>query len=632
MQSKKKERTCYLDVETSTAPNHYPWSKDSFLSCVGILDADQKKNIYWYNHRDIDVTKINFREQTRKIQAVIDSHTRMAGHNLAFDLLWLWHIGVDTSNIKCYDTQVGAYIISGQTRKMVSLDEECEHYKIPTKIDKVKMYWNNGINTDEVPINLLAEYLFQDLYCTQGVFLKQVKDIKRLKLETIIKLNMELMPILAEIKFNGMRLDLDLCKKYEAEYVAKLAVIEKELIEIFGYEINWNAPNQLSCALFGGTFQVEGKEEYLYTYKDGSTKVKERRCKTDVTLDGIFEPLPKSETKKPGIYQTDNTTLMQIKAKTPKQERILELIKERSSVGQSLETYFTGLQQFVTEDMKVHGNFNQCLTSTGRLSSNSPNMQNQSRSGTAPVKKIFYPSHDGIMNADLKQAEWRIAAYLSQDKTMIEELWNKVDIHSFTAENFFGNISYRQDSKTFNFRMIYKGSAASFYNDVKMPNFTLTRWKDIVSKFEKKYEGLTSWQEKSHRTITATGQLRLPSGRIQKFSLQEQYGGAYGYSKTQAANYPVQGFTADCMYVAMITIRKKMREHNLKSKIICQVHDSLVFDYINQELAVLSQIVREVYDNLAKYISEYFGIDFNVPMGGDIEIGETYGSLKAYEG
>lgn len=376
MQIKKKERTCYLDVETSTAPSHYPWSKDSFLSCVGILDGDQKRHIFWFNHRDIDVTNINFKKQIREIQAVIDSHTRMVGHNLAFDLLWLWFIGIDSSNIKCYDTQVGAYIISGQTRKMVSLDEECEHYKIPTKIDKVKMYWNNGINTDEVPINLLSEYLFQDLYCTQGVFLRQVKDIKRLKLETIIKLNMELMPILAEIKYNGMRLDLDLCKKYEAEYKAKLVVIEKELTEIFGYEINWNAPNQLSCALFGGTFQVEGKEEYLYTYKDGSTKVKERKCKTDVTLDGIFEPLPKSETKKPGIYQTDNTTLMQLKAKTPKQKRILELIKERSSVGQSLETYFTGLQQFVTEDGKVHGSFNQSLTATGRLSSSRPKQTN----------------------------------------------------------------------------------------------------------------------------------------------------------------------------------------------------------------------------------------------------------------
>ena len=366
------DRTCYLDVETSKTPYHYPWSSNSFLSCVGIINADQERKIYWFNHRDIDVTKINYKEQIREIQAVIDSHTRLVGHNLAFDLLWLWHIGIDTSKIKCYDTQVGAYIISGQIRKMVSLNEECEYYKIPTKIDRVKMYWENGIDTDEVPIDLLSEYLFQDLYCTQGVFLKQARDIKRLKLGTIIKLNMELMPILAEIKYNGMRLDLELCKKYEAEYTAKLAVIEKELIDIFGYEINWNAPNQLSCALFGGTFQVDGKEEYLYTYKDGSTKVKERRCKTDVTLEGIFEPLPKSETKKPGIYQTDNTTLMQLKAKTPEQKRILELIKERSSVGQSLETYFTGLQQFVTEDGKVHGSFNQSLTATGRLSSSRP--------------------------------------------------------------------------------------------------------------------------------------------------------------------------------------------------------------------------------------------------------------------
>lgn len=179
---------------------------------------------------------------------------------------------------------------------------------------------------------------------------------------------------------------------------------------------------------------------------------------------------------------------------------------------------------------------------------------------------------------------------------------------------------------------LYKGSARAFFYDPKMPDFTLKRWESIVSKFENKYPRLIEWQAENLRTITATGQLRLPSGRIQKFTLQEQYGGAYGYSKTQAANYPVQGFTADCMYVAMITIRKKMREHNLKSKIICQVHDSLVFDYINEELAVLVSIVKEVYDNLAKYISEYFGIDFNVPMGGDIEIGETYGSLKAYEG
>jgi len=626
------DRTCYLDVETSKTPYHYPWSSNSFLSCVGIINADQERKIYWFNHRDIDVTKINYKEQIREIQAVIDSHTRLVGHNLAFDLLWLWHIGIDTSKIKCYDTQVGAYIISGQTRKMVSLNEECEHYKIPTKIDRVKMYWENGIDTDEVPINLLSEYLFQDLYCTQGVFLKQARDIKRLKLGTIIKLNMELMPILAEIKYNGMRLDLELCKKYEAEYIAKLAVIEKELVELLGYEINWDSPQQVSCALFGGTFNVDDKETYIFTYKDGRTTEKVRAVKKEVELKGLFKPPSNAKLGKSGYYSVGANMMLQLKGSTAEQKRFIALLQEKASISTNLETFFTGLQQHVTEDGKIHGNFNQSLTNTGRLSSSQPNQQNLPRKGTSPVKQVFLPAFDGIMNADLKQAEWRIGAYLSQDKVMINELINKVDIHTLNAQETFEDVKYRQEAKVVSFRMLYKGSAKAFYHDPKMPDFTLKRWEAIVSKFENKYPRLIEWQAENLRTITAMGQLRLPSGRIQKFSLQEQYGGAYGYSKTQAANYPVQGFTGDCMYVAMINIRKKMREHNLKSKIICQVHDSLVFDYSNEELAVLVSIVKEVYDNLDKYISKYFGIDFNVPMGGDIEIGETYGSLKAYEG
>jgi len=237
---------------------------------------------------------------------------------------------------------------------------------------------------------------------------------------------------------------------------------------------------------------------------------------------------------------------------------------------------------------------------------------------------IFIPRHDFIVSADLSQLEWRVAGVLSQDPTIMREVLDDVDAHGDNATNFFGDISYRQDAKIFTFRMIYGGSAFGFYMDSKMPNFTLKKWRQIVVDFYEKYTGLQAWQSENIDFVAQNGFLRNPSGRIFNFNreLSEKQ------LVRRVKNYPVQSFsTADIMMLAMVLIYREIKKRGLKSLIIGQVHDSLIFDSPKDEVLVVGRICLEIFRNLPQYIESIWGFNFNLPLDGEIEYGKRYGEM-----
>jgi DNA polymerase I-like protein with 3'-5' exonuclease and polymerase domains len=255
------------------------------------------------------------------------------------------------------------------------------------------------------------------------------------------------------------------------------------------------------------------------------------------------------------------------------------------------------------------------------------------------VKQSFIARFDYILECDVSKAEWVGVAVLCRDKVMMAEIHAGVDPHTDNAKNFFGakfdsngdpltkkDSELRTIAKIMTFRLIYGGSAYSFYIDQKMPNYSKKKWAEIVEAFYNKYSGLKAWQANNVRLVYRNnGVLRNPTGRMFKF-----YKGPKGYRPQQVKNFPVQAFaTADVMPLAMTIIYKKFRKAGFKSLFIGQVHDSLLFDTYKEELEAIALLCRDVFRNLPKYVMQLWPeINFDLPMDGDAEYGESWGNLK----
>jgi len=387
-------------------------------------------------------------------------------------------------------------------------------------------------------------------------------------------------------------------------------------------------------------------EEWVIREYSYYSKYYPRKCIVEEYRDGIgFEPPKGSELKKRGYYSTDKGTLSQLRCKNKKQKLVKKLLAERSKLTKALSTLDgkdpkddKGLIKKVQSDGCLHSQYNQTVARTGRLSSKSPNGQNLPREGTSPIKESIVPRYDFIVAGDLSQVEWRAAAFLSQDNRMLDEIYHGFDPHEDNAINIFeadpkdrGTKKFKEIrtiSKIVSFRLLYGGSAYGFYLDPKMPNYSKSKWEGIVRKFYEKYPGLQAWQEKNISTVYRNGGwLRNPTGRIFYFDK-----GSKGYDIRQIKNYPVQSMaTADIMKLAMCVFYKQYRALNVQSKVIGQVHDSLIFDVVENELPIIAKLCVAVFGDLPKYIERIWGFKFNVPLGGDIEYGKNYGHMEEYK-
>lgn len=371
-----------LDWETTKIPRHLPWIEGSYVCTLhGVTDTGVVKN-WVFNHEE-DTECIPHDELIEDIQNLINSATRVIAHNMKFDLHWFTAVGLDLSDVRLYCTQVAEYILSGQTAVgELDLATVSKQYNIPDKHDLVKGYWDSGYETDEVPIDILIPYGEQDCRNTLYIAQAQWKRINDIGIGTLISMDMEAMRWLQQIEYNGMRIDTDLCAQYAADYDVQISGMDEELNSIIGYEINLNSGPQLSSALYGGTFGVDGR---VPGKREGTMK----NGKVPVTLSGVgFVPLEGTETAKDGIYKTDLPTLMLLKAKTKEQKNLIRLLIERSRLEKLRSTYFVGMAAKAVNGY-VHPNMNQTIARTGRLTSSNPNGQNIPRDSTGPAKKPF---------------------------------------------------------------------------------------------------------------------------------------------------------------------------------------------------------------------------------------------------
>lgn len=370
--------TLAFDFETSKVPHHMPYHHGSYASLLCTRRSTGETQEWWFTHDDkLPPTKDTINE----IQQEFDGASRIIGHNIKFDLHWLQAIGIEYEHLNLYCTMVGEYLITGQRPESLRLSELCNKYNVPHKLDKVALYWDNGYDTHEIPVHILSEYCHRDVFVTHLIFFKQLKLLRKLSLIKLAKTEMELIKSIVAIESNGLKIDKENLTDMSKRATIELEALDKQLKAILG-DINLGSNQQLSCALFGGVYKLDGTETVTKMYKAGPKKVT-RKCKIDKKLTGIFKPT--HELGKTGYYPVGADVIAGLKAKTDKQKLVKKLLQQRSNLAKLKSTYYDGLLEREI-DGYVYGSVNQCLAVTGRFTSSNPNLQNMPRDKESGVK------------------------------------------------------------------------------------------------------------------------------------------------------------------------------------------------------------------------------------------------------
>lgn len=363
-----------IDTETTTSNKGNPFDTTNKLVCISVAHHDApafcffNKDDFLYNLYEYDLIVM---------------------FNAKFDLHWLKKSGVSVDGITVWDCQLAEYMLERQTLKYPSLEQAAIKYGLGHKIDVIKNeYWDKGIDTDQIPILTLAEYANQDVELTYQIYLKQLEQFEQQpKLFKLFKLACMDLLVLQEMEWSGLLYDQEVCQKASDDIKARMDEITKELSSIHpDVPINWNSNDHVSAFLYGGIIKEEAKEHVGF-YKTGAKagQMKYKNVEKQHQLPQIYKPLKGSELKKEGMYSTNEDTLRKLKG--PK--KYIDLLLEHAKLEKLNGTYYNGYQE-MNRKMQwpvnyLHGQYNQCVTATGRLSSSRPNLQNIA----GDVKRIF---------------------------------------------------------------------------------------------------------------------------------------------------------------------------------------------------------------------------------------------------
>jgi DNA polymerase I-like protein with 3'-5' exonuclease and polymerase domains len=356
------------DVETTTFQKGNPFSKRNKLILAGFKYPTGEYSLGGadsFGYQDLD------------------EHT-LIGFNIKFDLHWAkrsnwWDYG----DVNIWDVQLAHFMLTGQVNAYPSLNDVCKHYGHPEKLDVVKLeYWDKGIDTDQIPRNVLEKYLKQDLDVTELCYKSQVEEFKsNPALYKLFRLACRDLLVLADMEWNGLPFNEQLAQEKSDELERQISNTLFLLNGVYAnIPIDWNSVDDLSCFLYGGV--IEKEERYqVGVFKTGE-KIGQPRYKINVLqfpLPQLVKPIKGSELKKEGYWSTDDKTLKQLKG-SKRLKEIISWITAYRENSKLRNTYFQGYLDLRKEmdwpEGELHGNFNQCVARTGRLSSTKPNLQN----------------------------------------------------------------------------------------------------------------------------------------------------------------------------------------------------------------------------------------------------------------
>src|SRR5476651_473810 len=486
-------------------------------------------------------------------------------------MLVLKYYGVEMRG-ELFDTMLAHYIIDPDTRH--GMDVMSENYLGYSPVSITTLIGAKGKNQGnmrDVEIEKIKEYAAEDADITlqlKEIFEPKLAEVNGTKLATDIE--NPLIYALADIEFEGVKIDHETLKEFSKELETDIAKLEKTVYEKAGVRFNIASPKQLGEVLF---------EKLL--------------------LD------PKAKKTKTGQYQTGEDVLMGLAAKSD----IVRDILDFRQMQKLKSTYVDALPLMVNPKTgRIHTSYNQAVAATGRLSSTNPNLQNipiRTERGRE-VRKAFIPRDENhiLVSADYSQIELRIIAEISKDPNMMQAFVDNLDIHTATAANVYGialdevTSEQRRNAKAVNFGIIYGQSAFGLSQSLGIPRKEAA---DIIEQYFAQFAGIKNYMADTMNFARENGYVCTLMGRRRYLrDINSANATVRGFAERNAINAPIQGSAADMIKIAMINIHREMKAQKLDARMTMQVHDELVFDVPNHEIEKLKPIIMENMRNAIK--------------------------------
>ncbi len=506
------------------------------------------------------------REEALKIVNIFkpafeNPHSLKIGQNIKYDLNVLAHYGV-TLQGKMFDTMIAHYILQPELRHgMDYLAEVYLHYETIKIEELIGPKGKKQGNMRDLPPADVYKYACEDADVTLKLKHVLEKELVENGVEKLFEeIEMPLMPVLAYMERNGVRIDPEALKETSRHFTARMNQIEQEVYQLAGMEFNIASPKQVGEVLFD------------------RLKIVEKAKKT-----------------KTGQYVTSEEVLESLKGK----HEIVGKILEHRGLKKLLGTYIDALPQLINPATgRIHTSFNQTVTATGRLSSSNPNLQNipiRNEDGKE-IRKAFIPDEGcEFFSADYSQIELRIMAHLSEDPHMIEAFQKGQDIHAATAAKIYKvkledvTREQRSKAKTANFGIIY---GISVFGLAERLNVDRKEAKELIDGYFENYPKVKAYMDESIRQAREKGYIETIFKRKRYLpDINSKNAVVRGYAERNAINAPIQGSAADIIKVAMIRIYRRFQEEGIRSKMILQVHDELNFSVLPEEKEKVQQIV-----------------------------------------
>ena len=485
------------------------------------------------------------------------------GQNIKYDMIVLQNYGVQVRGA-LFDTMLAHYVLQPELRhNMDYLAEIYLHYQTIHIDELIGAKGKNQKNMRDLPAEDVYRYACEDADITLKLKNVLEKELKEQGAEHLFyEIEMPLVPVLVNIETNGMRLDTEALKQSSEHFTVRLQEIEKNIYELAGETFNIGSPKQVGEVLFD------------------KLKIVEKAKKT-----------------KTGQYVTSEEVLESLRGK----HAVIGKILEYRGLKKLLSTYIDALPQLINSRTgRIHTSFNQAVTSTGRLSSSNPNLQNipiRDEDGKE-IRKAFIPD-DGceFFSADYSQIELRIMAHLSEDKNMIDAFLSGHDIHAATAAKIYKidieevTSDMRRKAKTANFGIIY---GISVFGLAERLNVSRQEAKELIDGYFETYPQVKEYMDKSIQVARENGYVETIFHRKRFLpDINSRNAVVRGYAERNAINAPIQGSAADIIKVAMAHIYQRITSNKLKAKMILQVHDELNFSVPASEKELVQQIVIE---------------------------------------
>lgn len=626
--------TLILDLETSvrcpvgTNKANPMWMGNKIIA-AGWMDADDKDVTTGYNNLGAD-------EALLVTSMGITTDTLVVGQNVKFDLLYLYR-GTHDKLPRVWDTQLAAYLLSGQQHLYASLDELTIEYigAEHVKDDRIKDYWKEGIDTEDIPRGELVEYMKKDVLNTAAIFKAQFKEADDLGVLTLILTQMDALRATIEMNRNGMRVDWDYVNAMRGKYLVQIDSLHNDITSI-APDLDYMSNKQLSLYFFGGTEKYV-ERELVGTYKNGKDKYK--NVDKERTIEGKHVAV--DVVGKSGYHSVDDAVLESLYKAGDKLAALVLRIRKCKKIK---ETYYEGLSSLRFPSNNIYPNLNHCATKTGRLTANNPNLQNQTDEGGVKAAYISRFEHGKILELDYSQLEMVALAYLANDRQLIEDINNGRDMHRELYKGMYGRYptdTERKPFKRFSFLLVYGGGITTLMAQSGCDRATA---KMFIDTFYSRYKGVKKYHEEIVKLAeknavvsyeeakagpTYTYYHSSPTGRFYLFKKypNEYRKGEMTFSPTELKNWPIQGFaTGDVVPMMVGILLRELEKADISQQalLVMTVHDSVVLDTTDAMCYKAASIAKKTLENAPAYLKAYFNIDFPCLLKVGVESGDNW--------